>query len=156
MALAKWLPSEVDPRDLRGSDATLADWRALRAGTSFSAPWNLAAVLAGAAAGLTGCLLANRDAPLGHALAASLSAGLASIGVLAAARRRGLATAVAAASLVGALTLAGVARPALAMLPWFVITVAQVIAMQQCLSSLGRPLSALRRRPRQSGVPVRA
>jgi hypothetical protein len=137
LALAPWLPGTV-PGAATAPHSGLADWRALSAGVSLAAPWNLAAIVSATAAALTGRLLAGpADPPT--ALLAAASGGLLAIAVLGAKHRWGswigasLALAVVLAS-------AGSPRPGLAALPWATILGAHLLFTAQSARTLRHPL----------------
>ncbi|HYG95872.1 MAG TPA: hypothetical protein VD741_02075, partial [Solirubrobacterales bacterium] len=85
LALVRWLPATAPASAGRGGG--LADWRAL-ADASPLAPWNLAAVLAAAAAAATGRLLAGPADPLDALLAAGAGAFCAAAALAPPLRRR--------------------------------------------------------------------
>ena len=144
LALVRWLPMpDRSPADR----PALRSWRALRHGSSPTAPWNLATLV---------CL------PLAAAGGAQLS-GLRSAGTLAVAAAVGLLLAaglivrprwwVAAAGLAGlALTeqVTGVPRCWSAVLPPLLAAALYVCSMRQCLAEIGKPVDALRRLARLS------
>jgi hypothetical protein len=147
LALARWLPPLP-------AGASPDRWRPLHGQTRFGAPWNVAVVVAAAAAGAMGVLLAGATA--GAAVAgAAAGAGLLGAFVAASPRDRWLRLSAAAAVLGCGLALAGLPRPALAALPWLGIVAAHVLFCAQSLATLGSPLSgALRRERPRAGRPV--
>lgn len=140
LALVRWLPSEIPAQDLpHMAGRRAADWPALRGRTRASAPWNVAALLAGTAAALTGRLLTGHT-PAIAALLAAASGAVATAAVLAAPRRRGFAVLLGTAALAGVFIASGAPRPAVAALPWLAVLGAHVVNTRQSLSSMGRPL----------------
>jgi hypothetical protein len=138
LALARWLPAAPGGEGER-RDGSLREWRALSGGAPLSAPWNLAAVVAGSAAAATGLLLAGPADPFSVGLAAMVGAGCAAASVLPRRRRwPGL--------LLGALVLAALAgvagspRPLLVPLAWLGVLGAHVFFAAQSPSTLAHPL----------------
>lgn len=116
-------------------------WRALQVTTRWTAPWNLAVVVAGAAAALAGALLTGQEGVGWSALAAL--AGVAAAGATTRAEGNGrwlvaLATAAGTGVLV-ALT----GGTALSALPVLVVVVAYCFFTSQCADDIGRPLHRL-------------
>jgi hypothetical protein len=153
LALVRWLGPEPDPRDLPAG-AGLTSWRALRGSTSWWAPWNLAAVTAGAAAAVTGQLLAapGGDAtvlagapPGGGAMVLAGAGGAVAAAVVTRVQRRRAAAAAALAVLLGAALPDGPASPGQAVLPWLAAMLIFASCTGRCADDLGRParLSAL-------------
>jgi hypothetical protein len=136
LALVRWLPATA-PAAAAGPGGSLAEWRALAEGGSLRAPWNLAALVAAAAAAVSGALLAGPASAVDAGLAAAL-------GTLAAALafrgRRPALTALAAVALGGAFALAGHSRPGLAILPWLLIVAAHLFFTAQSPRTLAHPL----------------
>jgi hypothetical protein len=139
LALVRWLPAEAAPPALPDTgDRRVADWAALRGRTPVLAPWNLATVLAGTAAGLTGRLLAGPGSP-GTDLVAAVAGGLAAAAVIVAPRRRGVIAVLGAAAWAVVMVVGGAPRPALAVLPLFAVLTAHAYFTRQAPSTLGRP-----------------
>jgi hypothetical protein len=139
LALARWLPTAIPRQHLpHMTGRQAADWPALRGRTRASAPWNVAILLAGTFAALTGRLLTG-PSPASATLVAVASGAVTAAAVLAAPRQRGLAVLLGAAVLVGVFTASGTARPPVAALPWIAVLGAHVAGTRQCLSSMGRP-----------------
>ncbi|HZA15289.1 MAG TPA: hypothetical protein VE645_00055 [Pseudonocardiaceae bacterium] len=154
LALVRWLPTEIPTQDLphvTGGQAT--DWPALRGRTRASAPWNVAALLAGAAAALTGRLLTG-PAPAAAALLAVASGAVAAATVLFAPRWRGSAVFLGTAALAVVFTASGAANPAVAVLPWLAVLGAHVVCTRQSLSSMGYPLRRVGRLLGTALVPI--
>lgn len=147
-SLVRWLPTSVDLRDWSATKSALGDgpldgWRAVRSQTSLRAPWNVAAVVAGASAALTGSLLVERTVTPRHRAEATMAGGLTSIGVVAAGRSRWMVGISGVPVLAAALAFAEVRRPWAAVLPWAAATAAQVSYTGQCADDLGRPFRAV-------------
>jgi hypothetical protein len=135
LGLVRWLPSTSGAR-------VPAQWRALEGRTSLTAPWNLALLLAAAAAAVTGRLLVGTTSvptavALGGAgaVVAVVSAGLS--------RSRGVAAVGSSVALAAAEGLAGLSHAAVAVLPLLVVLVAYACFTHQCASEIGRPLRRL-------------
>jgi hypothetical protein len=140
LALARWLPAAAPGGTEKiGGEGRLDDWRALRSGISLTAPWNVAAIVAAAAAALTGRLLAGPADPLEALLAAACGA-LLSGAVLLAGRHRWGAWIVAGISLTVILASAGSPRPGLAALPWLGILGAHLFFTAQSPRTLPHPV----------------
>ena len=144
-ALVRWVPTHVDPRTVAaGTDAPAAAdparWRALHGRTHVTAPWNLATVLAAAAAAGCGHLLVMPAETTGTA-AVALAGALAGLVVVAVSRRRFVAAVALFAVVVAALSAAGSARPVVVALPLLAVLLAHASFTSQCLHELGRPFS---------------
>jgi hypothetical protein len=138
LALVRWLPAAVDHREAREPSG----WAALAGPTAPGAPWNLAAAIAAAAAGVTGRLLAGPGGVGACAVAASVAA-IAAVAVLAGAgRQRILALAGGAAGLALVLSISGSPRPLVGALPWLAVIGAYVFFTAQSLEAMARPLRA--------------
>jgi hypothetical protein len=145
LALARWLPATApDGAAKAPGTGRLEDWRALKSGVPLTAPWNLAAVLAAAAAALTGRLLAGPADPP-EALAATACGALLAIPVLLAGRHRWAAWIGAGLALTVGLTSAGCPRPGLAALPWLAILGAHLFFTAQSPRTLPHPLHSAAR-----------
>jgi hypothetical protein len=145
LALARWLPAAGPGGAAKTPEAgRFKDWRALRSGVSLAAPWNLAAVLAAAAAALTGRLLAGSADSL-EALLATACGALLAIAVLLTARHRWGAWVGAGLALAVALASAGSPRPGLAALPWLAILGAHLFFTAQSPRTLPHPLRSATR-----------
>jgi hypothetical protein len=137
LALVRWLPARADARHLSGrADGAASGWAALRGRTSVLAPWNMAAVIAGAAAALTGRWLAG-PASVREELVVTFMGGLAALAVVVAPRGRGLVVAVGAAILLGVLLLVGAPASASALLPWLAVMTAYARFSSGCLRTMG-------------------
>jgi hypothetical protein len=136
LGLVRWLPAAVPA----GTEPCA--WRALRGRTALNAPWNVAVLVAAAAAALTGRLLTGSSGVTGGLLA-PVAGAAAALGVLLAVRHRLAATAAGAAVLVLVLAAAGTARPVLAAVPWLVVLAAYGCFTRQCADEIGHPLRRL-------------
>ena len=139
LALVRWVPSHAGP-----TAGSATDWAALRRRTPVLAPWNLAALVAGAAAAVTGRLLTDPEAG-GTALTA-LAGALAALITILAPRHRSAAVLVGGAVVAGVLMLHGTPRPAAAVLPWLVVMTAYVRSSSRCLRTMGEVGDRLRER----------
>jgi hypothetical protein len=137
LALVRWLPPIADG-DERGGDGSLRSWHALRR-TSLSAPWNLAAVVAGCAAAATGCLLAGSADPFTVGLTAAGGAVFAAATV-APFHRRWPGLFVGALALFALAEVAAAPRPALVLLPWVAVVGAHLFFDAQSPRTLAHPL----------------
>ncbi|MER7498222.1 hypothetical protein ABT033_37240 [Streptomyces pharetrae] len=136
LALVRWLPPQL-------TAASPADWAPLRRRTSPTAPWNLALLVAGTAAGLTGSLLVA-PASAGHALlAAALGAVTTAAVILLPWWRTGIVPAGAALQLL-VLTVTEQSRPSAALLPWLCVMTAHLTYSSRSLSTMGVPPGRLR------------
>ncbi|WP_329793456.1 hypothetical protein V1227_16495 [Lentzea sp. DG1S-22] len=129
LGLVRWLPARTAERDP-------ADWAALRGRTSLTAPWNLALVLAGAAAGLTGPLLTG-PVPVGHAVLAAVLGGMAALAAILVPRGRVAVVLGGAAVQWTALVASAVPRPAFAVLPWLALMAAYLVFSGKRLNTIG-------------------
>ncbi|KDN16451.1 hypothetical protein [Amycolatopsis rifamycinica] len=128
LGLVRWLPDRTTERDP-------AAWAALRSRTPVTAPWNLALVLAGTAAGLTGMLLTGaQPAP---AAAAALLGGVAAAVAVFVPRGRVAVVLAGAVAQWGALVAEGAPRPLAAVLPWFAVMAAYLVFSGQRLNTIG-------------------
>jgi hypothetical protein len=138
LGLVRWLPSRVDREDLnRPGDGSPECWAALRCRTPVLAPWNLALILAGAAAALTGRLLTG-PAGLVDASAVAVIGGLASLVTVLTARVRPAVAAAGGAVLIISLALLRAPAPVTALLPWLAVTGAYLHFSAQSLGTMGR------------------
>jgi hypothetical protein len=135
LALVRWLPAAPEG-GRRGED--LGGWRALAGKVSPLAPWNLAAVLAAAAAALTGRLLAGSAEPLEALLAVGAGALCAAAALVPAWRVYGWA--IGALVLFALMAAAGSPRPALVAIPWLCILGAHLFFTAQSPRTLVHPL----------------
>jgi hypothetical protein len=165
LALVRWLPAQGPPAVERRTDGALDDWRALAGGSSPLAPWNLAAMVAAAAAALSGRLLAGPADLLDGAVAAGVGAVCAAVALglgrsafpgrsassstappLSAspkpseARRHWPAWLLGGAGLVAVMAATGSPRPLLAALPWLCIVGAHLFFAAQSPRTLAHPL----------------
>lgn len=132
LALVRWLPSEAG----RGVGSATA-WAALRGRTPVVAPWNVATIVAGAAAAVTGRLLAG-PVTTSAVLATAAAGGLLALVVVRAPRGRWAAVAAGCVVLFGIAVLVRAPGVVAAALPWLVVTAAYVRFSGRSLSSMGR------------------
>jgi hypothetical protein len=141
LALVRWLPTRADSRSFTEPyQRSATTWAALRGGTPVSAPWNVAVIVAGAAAALTGRLLTGHTtAP--HGTVAAVLGALAALGVVTAAARtarlRFLAVVVGAAVLVTMFALQSAGAPVVALLPWLAVVTAYLYFVSHSLRTMG-------------------
>ncbi|HYH53441.1 MAG TPA: hypothetical protein VD761_04850 [Solirubrobacterales bacterium] len=135
LALVRWLPTA--PANGR-QDERFDDWHALAGEVPPLAPWNLAAVLAAAAAALTGRLLAGPADPLEAVLATAAGALCAAAALVPSWRRYGLA--IGSLALFALMAAAGSPRPALVAIPWLCILGAHLFFTAQSPRTLAHPL----------------
>jgi hypothetical protein len=145
LGLVRWLPALVGARsftDPRERSAT--SWAALRGRTPVLAPWNLAVIVAGAAAALTGRLLVGSPTAVQAAVAAALG-GLAALVVVLAPRSTGRAAGVrllavfaGAAVLVATLLVQAADAAAVALLPWLAVLLAYAYFTNHSMRTMGR------------------
>ncbi|MVA77684.1 hypothetical protein GC722_16915 [Auraticoccus sp. F435] len=145
-ALVRWLPARAE----HVADGTPgADWAPLRGRTSPLAPWNLAFVVAGGAAALTGWEFSPPGAAWPPAAAVAVGGALLTLAVVVAPpRARRVVTGAGALLLLVGVVLLGSATPSaasvVAVLPWLVVMLAYVTATRNSLSTMGswaRPLT---------------
>ncbi|GAB2614951.1 hypothetical protein Aab01nite_27130 [Paractinoplanes abujensis] len=136
LALVRWLPERLDARHIGGpADGSVTGWAALRGRTPLSAPWNLAAIVAGTAAVISGRLLTG-PATAGDVAVAGVAGAVAATAVVLAGRGR--AAVVGAGAVLVALTVwAWAGAPMLAALPWAVVMGAYVRCVAGSLRTLG-------------------
>jgi hypothetical protein len=131
LALTRWIPTRV------GDVADIVDWAPLRGRTPLMAPWNLATVIAGGAAAITGWLLVGPCTVKDGVIIVAVGAAATLLAVCTS-RGRPLAVVVAALLLSGAYLLLAAPRPLPAVLPWLVVMIAY-------LSNTTRTLRKFRR-----------
>jgi hypothetical protein len=144
LGLVRWVPSRTTERDT-------ADWAVLRGPTPVTAPWNLALVLSGTAAGLTGRLLTG-PATAAQAVAAAAVGGVAATAAVLVPRGRVAVVLVGAAVGFGVMVLGQAPRPLAAVLPWLAVMTAYLVFGSRRLSTIGVPS----RRARSAAVAVLA
>ncbi|HEX8053331.1 MAG TPA: hypothetical protein VF517_10080 [Thermoleophilaceae bacterium] len=159
LALVRWLPARVPAGPAGRAPVPLRDWAALSEPTPRAAPWNVAILVAGAAAALTGRLLVDSS---GDLLAPAAGLLLALGAVAAPAGWRWASVAAGAAALAAVLALAGTERPLLAALPWLAVLGSHAFFSGQSLTTVGRGLrgrlaaraaaGSPRRTPRQGAL----
>jgi predicted transcriptional regulator len=149
MALVRWLRPEPDDRDLPRDGGPTA-WRALHGQTSWSAPWNLAAVAAGAATAAAGQLLVSPSGP-GTTVIAAAGGAVAAAFVTRAARHRAVAAVAVAVPLGALLGLLAAGSPSrtVAVLPWLAGMLVFASFTARCADDLGPPLHRLATRLRR-------
>ncbi len=131
LALARWLPLRLEPA------SSLRDWAPLAGRTPATAPWNVAMVLAGTAAGLTGRLLCGPCSPIEGGIAAVAGGILTSVAIAAAPWRKS-AVALGAAVLFAAMVLMGSPKPLLGISPWLLVLGAYLFFSTRTLRKLGQ------------------
>ncbi len=132
LALVRWLPC------LPPATSDLKRWPAVRAGTPWSAPWNVAGAFAGGCAALSGAMLADPTSSRSQWLACGAFGLVVIVVLLASGRSRETATAVAAPFMVGLMFVVGVREPFAAGLPWLTIAIAQACYLRQHRASMGQ------------------
>ncbi len=132
LALVRWLPARID-----GQVVDVADWAPLRERTPVSAPWNLAMVVGGGAAALTGRLLCGAT-PLEHGVTATIVGAAATVAITAGARRRKRFVVIGGIALLGAAVLTNSPRPLLAVAPWLLLMGAYLFFSTRTRRQLGR------------------
>ena len=141
LGLVRWLPTRADARSFTGaSEQSATSWAALRGRTPVTAPWNLAMILAGAAAASTGRLLTGPATTAETVVAAGVGA-LAALGVVLvprATRARLIAVIVGAAVLITASVVQSAHAPMVALLPWLAVMTAYVYFVNHSLRTMGR------------------
>ncbi|MFL6144784.1 MAG: hypothetical protein ACJ72N_23340 [Labedaea sp.] len=146
LGLVRWLPAPAAEHDP-------ADWAALRGRTPVTAPWNLALVLAGTAAGLTGPLL-TADARPAHAAVAAVLGGVAALVAVLVPKGRAAVVLAGAAIQCGALVAAGASRPLSAVLPWLAVLAAYLVFSGKRLNTIGTGVQRVRAAARAVLAPV--
>jgi hypothetical protein len=147
LALARWLPlPDRPPADRSG----LRRWRALRHGSSPTAPWNLAMLLTLPLSAAGGVQLIGIRAAGTLAVAAAAGLLLAAGLIL---RPRWSIAAAGLAALAITESVMGVPRCWFAVLPPLLASALYLCSMRQCLAEIGKPVDALRRLARL-GRPV--
>lgn len=137
LALVRWLPSQAPSGDPAG-------WAALRGRTPPTAPWNVAVVVAGAAAALTGALLVGSTSAV-TAVAAAVTGAVAAVIVVLVARGRAATVVAGAVALATVLALCSAPRPIAAALPWLALLIAHVVFTRQRLDAIGHAPPVVRR-----------
>jgi hypothetical protein len=133
LALARWLPSRINPgiNDIR-------DWAPLSERTPMRAPWNLTIVVAGAATALSGRLLCG-SCPAPQCVAVVALGAVATAVVAYCAGRRAIVLATTALAVLGTLTVLHVPLPILAAAPWLVLMSAYLFFTTRTMRKLDRP-----------------
>ena len=140
LALVRWLPSHTGP-----AVTSAAGWAALRGRTPVRAPWNLAALVAGAAAAVTGRMLADPSPTGGVALLAA-AGGVAALVTVLVPRGRVVAVLLGAVLVSAALVLHDTPRPGFAVLPWLAVMIAYLRFSSRSLRTMGEVGERLRAR----------
>lgn len=130
LALTRWLPAGREPA------RSLQDWPPLAGRTPVTAPWNVAMLVAGGAAGVTGRLLCGPCALSEGAVTAITGAVLTGIAI-AAARWRKSAVAVGGVILFTAMVLTGAPKPLVGIVPWLLVLGAYLLFSTRTLRKLG-------------------
>jgi hypothetical protein len=138
LALIRWLPERPGPDD-RPAESSLAEWRALSRGGSLGAPWNVAAIVAAAAAAATGRLLVGHAGAVEVVLLGAVGA-LGAAAVLSTRRLRRSGLVVGAAVLIASAAVVDSPRPALVSLPWIAVLGAHLFFTSQSPRTLAHPL----------------
>jgi hypothetical protein len=161
LGLVRWLPTRTDPRSFTDpSEPSATCWAALRGRTPVTAPWNLAMIVAGATAALTGRLLTG-STTAAQATVATVLGALVALGVVTASsaaaratRTRLIAVVVGAAALMTAFLLQSAGTPMLALLPWLAVMTAYMYFVSHSLRTMGRWGGQVRARLRRMLAPL--
>jgi hypothetical protein len=137
LALARWLPSRVEP------SLPLEDWAPLAGRTPGQAPWNVAMVFAGIAAGLTGRLLCG-PCSLIQGLEFATLGGLLTVAAIVSTRWRAGAVVAGATVLVVCLVMVDAPLPVLGALPWTLVLGAYLFFSTRTSRKLARPSPTVR------------
>lgn len=129
LALTRWLPAGREPT------GSLLDWPPLAGRTSVTAPWNVAMLVAGCAAGVTGRLLCGPCSPPEGAITAVTGGVLAGVAITAARQRKSV-VAIGAAILLTAMVLTGAPKPLLGVVPWLLVLGAHLFFSTRTLRKL--------------------
>ncbi|WP_437049858.1 hypothetical protein [Streptomyces sp. enrichment culture] len=129
LSLVRWLPSHP-------AGAAPADWAPLRGRTSPAAPWNVAAVVAGTAAAVTGVLL-TAHVPVERAVAAAALGAVTTSVVILLPRGRPAAVLAGSAAHLTLLFLTAQPRPPAALLPWLSLMAAYLTFSSRCPNTIG-------------------
>lgn len=141
LALVRWLPkARTGDAGPAGSTARPREWCALRGATPLGAPWNVAVLASGAAAGLAGRLLAGQSST-GGAAWAMVAGAIAAAVVLLTPRRRPAVGAVAVAAMACLLTASGAPRPVVGVLPWAAVVGAHLLFSSRSLATRGQSIA---------------
>ena len=140
VGLVRWLPTQA-PRDAGVSPSR---WQPLHGRTSPVAPWNLALVVAGGGAGLSGHLLSGGGGSPVALVAVAVGAATATV-VSQLPRVRGLCALAGALLLLGLELVAGQDRAPVAVLPLLIVFTAHRCFARQRADEVGHPLRHLQR-----------
>ncbi|MCU1595952.1 MAG: putative rane protein [Frankiales bacterium] len=138
LGLVRWLPEDA----AGAAETGPCGWRALQSRTSLVAPWHLALVVAGAAAGATGPVLVGGPSIRVCVLAAVIG-GLAALVVASQPGARLVAGGLGAGVLITALAAVGQQRPVAAAATWAAALALYGCFTHQCADEVGKPLRRL-------------
>jgi hypothetical protein len=132
LALTRWIPS-------RSTDGVteIEDWAPLHRWSAPTAPWNLATVVAGGAAAVTGWLLAG-PCPVDDAVIIVAVGAAATLIAVSTSRRRALVVVIATLLLSGTFMVLAAPRALLAVLPWLLLMGAYLFMTTRTLRKLRR------------------
>jgi hypothetical protein len=131
LALTRWIPSNTL------GVKVMDDWAPLRQRTAPTAPWNLATVVAGGAAAVTGWLLGG-SCPVEDAVISVAVGAAATFIAVSTSRGRAVVVVIAALLLSGTFSVLAAPRPLLAVLPWLVLMVVYLFSTTRTLRKLRR------------------
>jgi 4-hydroxybenzoate polyprenyltransferase len=132
LALIRWLPFRVS-----AGVSSVTEWAPLRERTAWTAPWNLAAVVAGGGAAVSGRLLVG-PCPFADLVSVAAAGAAATLVALSISRRRALVIILAALLLLGSFSVTATPRPLLAGLPWLLMICAYHFFTTRTLANLSR------------------
>ena len=130
LALVRWLPSRLS------GCQTVGEWAPLAGRTPLTAPWNVAMLLAGVAAAVTGRLLCG-PCPATQAAVVAVVGGTMTALALVAVRWRGAVSTAGVAVLLVAMVLIESPRPVVAVLPWALVMAAYLFFSTRTMIKLG-------------------
>jgi fructose-1,6-bisphosphatase/inositol monophosphatase family enzyme len=134
LVLVRWLPER-----LVDSELTVRRWAPLSQRTSTTAPWNVAMVVAGLSASVTGRLLCA-TATISEQIVTAAAGGAATlVVVLLVSRARVSSMLVGVAVLLGCCYVTGCPRPVVGTLPWVLIAAAYLFFTSRSLHVLDQP-----------------
>lgn len=149
LALIRWLPCRVS-----AGVRSATEWAPLRERTAWTAPWNLAAVVAGGGAAVSGRLLVG-PCPVGDIVSVAAAGAAATLIAVSISRRRALAIILAALLLLGSFSVTATPRPLLAGLPWLLMICAYYFFTTRTLANLSRSRRGARLAQRAMGTIAR-
>jgi hypothetical protein len=129
LALARWLPTSLQP------DLKIGDWAPLQERNPLTAPWNIAMVVAGTAAALTGRLLCG-PCTFSEGAATAVAGGVLTVVVVSSSRWRGGLVLLGAAVMFVVMALTSAPGPALGVAPWLLVLGAYLFFSSRTLSKL--------------------